>query len=435
MSRAPRQLAGAGACTVLHVDLDAFYAAVELRDRPDLRGRPVIVGGDSRGVVLSATCEARRHGVHAAMPMTRARRLCPAAEVLRPRFSLYTRVSAGVMEIFRSVTPVVEPLSLDEAFIDIGGSVRRLGPPGNIAAALRDRVADEQGITCSVGAAATPFVAKLASTRCKPDGLLLVPPRSVVSFLHPLPVGELWGVGERTEEQLLRLGLRTVGDLAQVPEATLCRALGPGLGARLAALAWGRDERRVVGTEPERSVGAQQTFPYDVDDPAHVHRELLRLAERTTARMRAAGTEGRTVVLTVRFADFATITRSRTLPDATDVGQEVYATARGLFDALGLQRARLRLVGVRVERLAPAGTRPRQLALDDREHGRREAEQAVDRAVRRFGWGVVRPATLVGPPDRSGTTARDQRDRRRGSSVPGSESGGRVSRARSRAYA
>lgn len=409
MSRAARQLAGAPVgtadreasadCTVLHVDLDAFYAAVELRDRPDLCGRPAIVGGGSRGVVLSATYEARRRGVHAAMPMTRARRLCPEAEVLRPRFPLYSQVSAGVMEIFRSVTPAVQPLSLDEAFLDVGGAVRRLGPPAAIAAALRNRVVDEQGITCSVGAAATPFVAKLASSRCKPDGLLVVPPREVVSFLHPLPVGALWGVGDRTEEQLLRLGLRTVGDLAQVPAATLCRALGPGHGARLAALAWGRDERRVVAAEPERSVGAQETFPYDVDDPAHIHRELLRLAERTTARMRAAGVEGRAVVLTVRFADFVTITRSRTLPHATDVGQEVYATARRLFDALGLQRARLRLVGVRVERLAPAGSRPRQLALDDREHGRREAEQAVDRAVRRFGSDAVRPATLVGAPE------------------------------------
>ncbi|HSK25990.1 MAG TPA: DNA polymerase IV [Jiangellales bacterium] len=382
---------------MLHVDMDAFYAAVELRDRPDLHGRPAVVGGGSRGVVLSATYEARRAGVHAAMPMTRARRLCPEAEVLRPRFSLYTQVSAGVMEIFRSVTPAVQPLSLDEAFLDVSGTVRRLGPPAAVAAGLRDRVADEQGITCSVGVATTPFVAKLASSRCKPDGLLVVPPRAVVSFLHPLPVGALWGVGDRTEEQLLRLGLRTVGDLAQVPEATLHRALGPGLGARLAALAWGRDDRQVVAAEPERSVGAQQTFPYDVDDPALVHRELLRLSERTTARMRAGGVEGRTVVLTVRFADFATITRSRTLADATDVGQEVYAMARVLFDALGLQRARLRLVGVRVERLTPAGSHPRQLALDDRERGRREAEQAADRAVRRFGPDAVRPATLVGP--------------------------------------
>jgi DNA polymerase-4 len=383
-------------CPILHVDMDAFYASVELIDRPELRGTPVIVGGGSRGVVLSATYEARRYGVHSAMPMTRARRLCPHGTVVSPSPDRYSAVSAGVMEIFRSITPLVEPLSLDEAFLDVSGAVRRLGSPAQIGALIRDRVADEQRITCSVGVASTKFVAKLASTRAKPDGLLVVPAAGVVAFLHPLPVGALWGVGEKTEKELVRLGLHTVGDIANTPRATLVRALGQAAGTHLHALAWGRDERTVVPHEPDKSIGAEETFARDVDDPAVVRRELLRLSERTAARMRTAGLVGRTVSIKVRFADFTTITRSRTLRDPTDVAQDLYVTASGLFDALGLDRARLRLVGIRVEGLAEAETAPRQMLLGDRLHGRREAEVAADRASLRFGSGAVRPASLVG---------------------------------------
>jgi len=385
-------------CTVLHVDMDAFYASVSLRDRPELHGRPVIVGGGgNRGVVLSATYEARALGVHSAMPMSRARRMAPQAVVVEPDHQAYARVSDGVMEVFRSVTPLVEPLSLDEAFLDVSGAVRRLGSPARIGELIRARVHDEQGITCSVGVATTKFVAKLASTRAKPDGLLVVPADQVVAFLHPLPVGALWGVGERTEEQLTRLGLRTVGDLAHTPEATLQRALGPALGAHLAALAWGRDERSVVPHEPDKSIGAEETFATDVDDPEVVHRELLRLSERVATRLRQQGYRGRTVSIKVRFADFTTITRARTLRDPTDVGREVYGTAKSLFDALGLQRARLRLVGVRVEGLVDTDTVAEQLLLDAPEHGWREAELATDRAAQRFGRGAVRPAALVRP--------------------------------------
>jgi DNA polymerase-4 len=382
-------------CTILHIDMDAFYASVELIRRPELRGTPVIVGGGSRGVVLSATYEARRFGVHSAMPMTRARRMCPQATVVSPTHGLYSQVSAGVMEIFRSITPLVEPLSLDEAFLDVAGAVRRLGRPTEIGALIRDRVTDEQGITCSVGVATTKFVAKLASTRCKPDGLLVVPARDVVAFLHPLPVGALWGVGEKTEKELVRLGLHTVGDIANTPVTTLVRALGQGTGAHLHALAWGRDERSVVAHEPDKSIGAEETFARDVDDPVTVRRELLRLSERTAGRLRSAGLAGRTVSIKVRFADFTTITRSKTLREATDVAQEVYATACGLFEALGLDRARIRLVGVRVEQLTDSDEAPRQLLLGERAQGRREAEQAADRAGRRFGSGAVRPASLV----------------------------------------
>jgi DNA polymerase-4 len=382
-------------CTVLHVDMDAFYASVELIARPELRGTPVIVGGGSRGVVLSATYEARSYGVHSAMPMSRARRLCPQATVVEPSHGLYSEVSAGVMEIFRSVTPLVEPLSLDEAFLEVSGARRRLGRPAEIGQLIRDRVSDEQGITCSVGVATTKFVAKLASTRAKPDGMIVVPAAEVVAFLHPLPVGALWGVGEKTEQALTRLGLHTVGDIANTPERTLVRALGQAAGSHLYALSWGRDERRVVPHEPDKSIGAEETFSRDVDDPDVVRRELLRLAERTATRLRTAGLAGRTVSVKIRFADFTTITRARTLPEATDVAAVLYGTARTLYEALGLDRARLRLVGIRVEGLVASETAPRQLLLGERSHGRREAEQAADRAVRRFGKGVVRPASLV----------------------------------------
>ncbi|MDQ6875357.1 MAG: DNA polymerase IV [Actinomycetota bacterium] len=380
--------------------MDAFYASVELRHRPELRGKPVIVGGGgSRGVVLSATYEARAFGVRSAMPVLRARRLCPHATFIAPDFAAYTQASRGVMEVFRSITPLVEPLSLDEAFLDVSGAMRRLGRPVAIAELIRGRIADEQRITCSVGVATTKFVAKLASARCKPDGLLVVPGDGVVGFLHPLPVAALWGVGERTEEQLLRLGLTTVGDIANTPEDTLRRSLGEAAGTHLYALAWGRDARSVVPHEPDKSIGAEETFGTDVDEPELVRRELLRLAERTAARLRATGQVGRTISIKVRFADFTTITRARTLDVATDVGRVVYETARSLFDGLGLQRARLRLVGVRVEGLLPGSAATEQLLLGAPEHGWRDAEQAVDRASLRFGAGAVRPAALVGPDD------------------------------------
>ena len=383
-------------CTILHIDMDAFFASVELITRPELRGTPVIVGGaGTRGVVLSATYEARALGVHSAMPMTRARRLAPAAVVIEPDHRRYSEVSAGVMEIFRSVTPLVEPLSLDEAFLDVTGSIRRLGSPTRIGELLRARVHDEQGITCSVGVASTKFVAKLASTRSKPDGLLVIPREQVVPFLHPLPVSALWGVGERTEEQLLRLGLRTVGDLAHTPVETLRRALGPAQGGHLAELAWGRDPRPVVAGESEKSIGAEETFARDVDDPAVLSRELRRLSERVGVRLRAAGMVGRTVQLKVRFSDFTTLTRSRTLPAPTDVAREIYDTAGDLLEALGLQRVRLRLIGVRVEGLLPVDSVAIQPTLDQPEHGWREAEVAVDRISARFGPGIVRPARLI----------------------------------------
>jgi DNA polymerase-4 len=331
------------------------------------------------------------------MPMMRARRMCPQATVIEPHHDRYAEASRGVMEVFRSITPLVEPLSLDEAFLDVAGAQRRLGSPRQIGELIRARVADEQGVTCSVGVASSKFVAKLASARAKPDGLIVVPRDDVVAFLHPLPVGVLWGVGEKTEETLTRLGLRTIGDIARTPEATLQRALGTAVGGHLFALSWGRDERSVEPHEPDKSIGAEETFARDVDDPAVVLRELLRLSERTASRLRAAEAMGRTVALKVRFADFTTITRSKTLREPTDVARTVYDTARGLYEALGLQRARIRLVGVRVEGLVDTGRTPRQLALSGGTEDWRAAEQAADRAAARFGSGAVRPATLVDP--------------------------------------
>ena len=384
---------------LLHVDMDAFYASVATRDRPDLADVPVIVGGGSRGVVLSANYLARQYGVRSALPMTRARRMCPQAVVIAPDFETFSAVSSSVIENFRRITPLVEVVSLDEAFLDVRGSTRRLGSPREIASLLRATIHDEQGITCSVGVAASVSVAKLASRRAKPDGLVVVPPERVTSFLHPLDVGELWGVGDKTREMLHRLGLVTVGDVAHTPLRTLQRAVGVHLGSQLHDLAWGTDRRTLTPRsgpfEPDRSMGADETFARDTDDREVILRELLRLSHRVTGRMRTAGVAGRTVTIRIRFADFTTITRSRTLPEATDVTVEVHRAATRLYDALGLQRARLRLVGVRVEGLVPRESVHRQLVLGEAEHGWAEADRAVDRATRRFGAAAVRPASLT----------------------------------------
>jgi DNA polymerase-4 len=304
------------------------------------------------------------------------------------------------MATFETITPLVEPLSLDEAFLDVAGAVRRLGSPARIGQLLRDTIHDEQGITCSVGVAPSKFVAKLASGLAKPDGMVVVPRDEVVGFVQQLPVGALWGVGDKTEETLVRLGLHTVADIAHTPLDTLKRALGDGAGPALYDLAWGRDPRSVEPVRRERSIGSDETFEFDVDDPAYIHRQLLKLSDRTAARVRSAAMLGRTVSIKVRFADFTTITRSKTLRDPTDVSREIFDTAKALFDALGLQRARIRLVGVRMEGLVEAEGAPIQGLLDEPDHGWREADRAVDRASARFGAGSVRPASLISDGDR-----------------------------------
>ena len=391
-------------CHILHVDMDAFYASVEIRDRPELAGQPVIVGGTGgRGVVLSASYQARAFGVRSAMPVGRASRLCPRAVFVPPRHRVYAATSKEVMAIFGTITPQVEPLALDEAFLDVSGALRRLGPqypPAAIAAHIRAQVRQQQGITCSVGVAPSKFVAKIASARCKPDGLLVVPQAGVLGFLHPLPVAALWGVGERAGEALARLGLRTVGDIAHTPLATLQAELGAAHGAHLAALAWGRDERLVTPRTPEKSIGAEETYRTDIGDPDRIRRELLKLSGRTASGLRAGGYVARTVSVKLRLASFKTLTRSRTLPYPTDVAREIYTTACMLFEASGLDHGtRLRLVGVRVSGLVPAVGANTQLTFDDRPVGWREAERAVDRIARRFGAGAVRPAALVADAD------------------------------------
>jgi nucleotidyltransferase/DNA polymerase involved in DNA repair len=405
--------AGDEGCRILHVDMDAFYASVEVRDRPDLAGKPVVVGGlGPRSVVLSATYEARAFGIRSAMPVARARRLCPQAVFIPPRHKLYGQVSKEVMAVFRDVTPEVEPLSLDEAFLDVAGAVRRLGTPAVIGALIREQVREQQGITCSVGVAPVKFVAKIASASCKPDGLLVVPAAKVLDFLHPLPASALWGVGDKAEEVLARLGLRTIGDIAHIPLATLRRELGAAAGQHLWSLAWGRDERAVQPRREEKSVGAEETFETDIDDPETIRRELLRLSGRTAQALRGAGCVARTVTVKLRLASFKTITRSKTLNEPTDVARVIYGVACALYEGSGLgERARLRLVGVRASGLRPVSGYATQLAFGDRPAGWREAERAVDEIARRFGDGAVRPANLVSRDPRAGRPRDDPANR------------------------
>lgn len=387
-------------CVILHVDMDAFYASVSLLEYPELRGRPVIVGGTAgRGVVLAASYEARELGVHSAMPMGRARRVAPEVVVIPPDFHRYAQVSASLMALLRSITPEVETLGLDEAFLNVSGARRRIGHPAQIAAQIRARIYDEQRITCSVGVAGSKLIAKLASTLCKPDGMQVVPPSEVIGFLHPLPISALWGVGEKTEASLKRLGLQTIGDIAAADPHILQRVLGTSAGGHLADLAWGRDARKVQTHEPDRSIGAEETFATDVDDTEHVLREILRLSEKVAARMRSQGYVGRTVHLKIRFADFSTITRSKTLRSATDVSKIIYAQARQMYSRLGLQRVRLRLVGVRVSGLSDVADTPQQLALGEEGPGWRDAEQAMDLIAERFGKGTIKSARLIDAPN------------------------------------
>ncbi|HEX3706100.1 MAG TPA: DNA polymerase IV [Mycobacteriales bacterium] len=386
-------------CTILHADMDAFYASVELRRHPELAGKPVVVGHPGgRAVVLAATYEAREFGVHSAMPMAQAMRRCAGLVVVPPDHSAYGDASRAVMAIFREVTPEVEPLSLDEAFLDVSGALRRLGSPRQIAADIRERIRVAERLPCSIGVASTKFVAKLASSRAKPDGLLVVPHESVLAFLHPLPIGALWGVGDKTEELLTRIGLHTIGDIAATPVSTLVHTVGKAAGTHLHSLANGQDPRRVVPDEPDRSIGAEETFDRDIADRDGILRELLRLSERCAERARASNVVGRTVAIKVRFSDFRTISRSRTLSEPTQTARTIYDVATRLYDALEIAGTPLRLVGVRIEGLARVEEVPQQLSLSGDEEEWQAAEQAVDRVSAKFGQGSVRPAALVKPP-------------------------------------
>ncbi|MGI8869257.1 MAG: DNA polymerase IV [Mycobacteriales bacterium] len=398
-------------CTILHVDMDAFYASVEVRRNPALAGKPVIVGGvGNRGVVCSATYEAREYGVRSAMPVARARRLCPAAIVLPVDVTGYAAASRAVMAIFRDVTPLVEPLSLDEAFLDVAGARRRLGGAASIGAAIRSRIKGELDLPASVGVAPTKFVAKVASVRAKPDGMVVVPADRIIDFLHPLPIGALWGVGPKTEERLRAGGFGTVADIASAPLARLERHVGKALAAHLRALAHGHDPRPVTPSTPDRSIGAEETFAADIGDAEVINRELLALAAKTAGRLRASGQRARTVAIKIRRSDFVTYHRSRTLERPTDSSHEIYQVARELFTlAHGsdeLAGSLIRLIGVRAEGITIGGG-PQQLQLGERERGWHEADRATDAARVRFGTAAVIPGSLVG---RAGPSRPAQRD-------------------------
>jgi DNA polymerase-4 len=388
-------------CTILHVDMDAFFASVEIKRRPELRGKPVVVGGGTRGVVAAASYEARKYGIRSAMPMSRALRLCPAAVVVAPDRAAYTEASQAVMAILRDVTALVQPLSLDEAFLDISGAVRSQGRPTAIAARIRQRVSDELALTCSVGIASTKFVAKVASARCKPDGMLVVPAAQVLDFLHPLPVTVLWGVGARTEEPLRRLGIRTIGDLARTPVDTLRRAVGTAMAEHLHGLANGLDPRAVEVDEVEKSISSDHTVSVDLTGEAEVRRELLRLSADVGRRVRARGFVARTVGIKIRFADFRTITRVRTLPSSTASTEVIFDTAVDLYRALHLDQPRIRLVGVKCENLEDASRAAEQLSFDDLAGAAepRRTDSVLDAARARFGATALGYATLLHAPE------------------------------------
>lgn len=380
---------------ILHVDMDAFYASVETIKDPSLAGKPVIVGGlGGRGVVTSASYEARAFGVHSAMPIIRARRLCPHGIYVSNDFDSYLEYSRRIRDVFESITPLVEPLSLDEAFLDVGGSVRLFGTPLDIARRIKAHIA-EVGLACTVGVAPNKFLAKLASTIGKPDGLLVVPADEIETFLHPLPVGALWGVGEQTADGLRRLGLKTVGDVAKLGRRTLERAIGEAMGAHLHSLANGIDDRAVTPHEPARSIGSENTFSHDLDDTDEILREILRLSDRTASRLRAKGMCGRTVTLKVRYSNFSTITRSHTSGAELDTPAEIYAQAKALYLKLDPDRPRIRLLGVTMSGLAPGPARHQLGLLDERARSRPEISAAVDAIRRRWGDDAVAPATLL----------------------------------------
>lgn len=387
---------------ILHMDMDAFFVAVEVHRDPSLAGRPVVVGGaGARGVVAAASYEARAFGIHSAMPSGRARRLCPHAVFLPGHHERYSEVSTRIMAILHSFTPLVEPLSLDEAFLDVTGARRLWGTGPEIAVKIRQAVLDQEGLTCSVGVAPTKFLAKLASEAAKPvaaldgvrpgPGVVVVPVGGELRFLHPLPVRALWGVGPKTHERLDRLGIATVGDLAALPLDTLVATVGDASGHHLHALANGIDDRAVIPEQGLKSVGHEETFVEDHHDAVRLGRELTRLADAVGRRLRAHGLAGRTVVLKVRFGDFRTISRSLTLPDATDSGRVVARAAHGLLAAVDVSVG-VRLIGVSVSGLVAGGTV--QLTLDGAsEWG--EADLAMDRIRDRFGVDAIAPAVSL----------------------------------------
>jgi DNA polymerase IV len=379
--------------TILHADLDSFYASVEQRDDPALRGRPVIVGA---GVVLAASYEAKAYGVRTAMGGRQARRLCPHAVVVRPRMSAYSQASDAVFEVFRDTTPLVEPLSVDEAFLDVGGLRRISGMPIHIAALLRRDVRDRVGLPITVGIARTKFLAKVASQVAKPDGLLLVPPDHELEFLHPLPVRRLWGVGAVTADKLHAHGIETVADVAELGESMLASLVGRAMGRRLYALSRNVDARRVQTGVRRRSVGAQRALGRGPHSAQDVDATVCTLVDRITRRMRTAQRTGRTVVLRLRFDDFSRATRSRTLPRATSSTEPVLAAARGLVAEAGplIAERGLTLIGFSVANIDRSGTQQLELPFEDTPQF--ALDDAVDLVRRRYGTAAVTRGVLLG---------------------------------------
>jgi DNA polymerase-4 len=391
-----------GEASILHADLDAFYASVEQRDNPRLRGRPILVGA---GVVLAASYEAKRYGVRSAMAVAAARRLCPPAVVVPPRMAAYSEASRAVFEVFRTTTPLVEGISIDEAFLEVGGLRRISGSPADIAVALRRRVASDVGLPITVGVARTKFLAKVASRVAKPDGLLVVPPEGELSFLHPLPVDRLWGVGAVTADRLRERGVLTVGDVAGLPEAVLVSLLGLASGRHLHALAHNHDPRPVESGRRRRSMGAQRALGRGARNWAAIDSVVVALVERVTGRLRAAGRVGRTVVLRLRFDDFSRVTRSHTLLGPTAHTQTVLVAARALLSEARplVVRHGLTLVGVTVANLDDEGGRQLALPLRTSGGGRGsgaarsvELDTALDEVRTRFGTAAVTRAVLIG---------------------------------------
>jgi len=381
------------AATILHADLDAFYASVEQRDHPQLRGRPVIVG---MGVVLAASYEAKAYGVRTAMNAGQARQLCPRAVVVEPRMSAYSEASKAVFEVFADTTPLVEGLSIDEAFLDVGGLLRLCGPPVDIAVQLRRSVLERVGLAITVGVARTKFLAKVASGVAKPDGLLVVPPDAELEFLHPLPVSRLWGVGPVTAGKLHDRGIETVGEVAQLGETVLASILGRGTGRHLHALAHNHDPRPVQVGRRRRSIGAQRALGRSAKSPEVIDASLVTLVDRVARRLRAAGRECRTVVLRFRFDDFSRATRSHTMPRATAHTRTILAIARGLLAEAEpmIERQGLTLIGISLANLDDDDVV--QLALPFDRAGGGALDAAVDDLRDRYGSGAVTRAGLLG---------------------------------------
>lgn len=378
---------------ILHADLDAFYASVEQRDNPRLRGKPVIVGG---GVVLAASYEARRFGVRTAMGGRQALALCPQAVVVEPRMHAYSEASRAVFDVFHDTSPEVEALSIDEAFLDVTGLRRLVGTDTEIAQRLRRRVATEVGLPLSVGGGSTKFLAKVASGVCKPNGLLIVPEGGELAFLHPLPVGRLWGVGLVAQERLAAIGVHTVGDVAALHRSHLVAHLGPAGGGHIHALAHNLDPRRVDAGRRRRSIGSQHSFRAGTVGRAEAEEILLEVVDRVTSRLRKGGRVARTVVLRLRFADFTQATRSRTLPEATDATAPVLRTARDLLGEAWpmIGRRGLTKVGIAVTGLSDQGALQLSLPFTKADGPRLDA--AIDQIRQRFGSGSLVRTALVG---------------------------------------